>query len=156
MPRPVTKNIVKIKSFGIPEKYEATIKALEELAAKDKTSFGDKVLDAIAEYVSVHYPGNPQVPLESFINSGNLSLRLEAKFTAEDLERAVHMSEKPDLHEARPFWLNLTKKYLIKIVRLNDRLPGRPYQVLINKAGKLLGLESDNHESNPENPDRKN
>jgi len=63
MPRPRRYSSIIIKSFYAPAEAKDIIDKANELAAREGITFSDVVMRALAEYLKIHFPGNPQLPL---------------------------------------------------------------------------------------------
>jgi hypothetical protein len=63
MPRRKRYKALIIKSFYCPIESKEMIEKGEELAGTEKISFSEIIMKALAEYLHLHYPGNPQIQL---------------------------------------------------------------------------------------------
>jgi len=140
MPRPRRYKGYRITSFYIPVEFEDLSKKAEELMKIEGLSFSELLLEALKEYVEVHYPGNPQLTLPSICDQDSEKpLRLVAKFDCEELETILKelkdsrgsLEYKRDLRER-------CKKLLIKLCRANIRLKDEKINELIDHALKKL------------------
>lgn len=81
-------------SFSCPNHLKEDItEKLDTLALREGASRSELTVKAILEYIEQHYPGNPQLNLESALGqepkAPRLSQRLRAREMTEELERMV-------------------------------------------------------------------
>lgn len=62
-PKKFTDGIV-TKIVSVPKETETIWHKADELAMREGVSRSELVNKALAEYLNIHYPGNPQIPLE--------------------------------------------------------------------------------------------
>ena len=127
MPRPKRWRALVITSFYFPIERQDTIDKLSELARRERISLSEILVNAATEYVELHYPGNPAVPLTAFTENGLKPTRLEAKMVYREAEKWLKILENPDCAE-----------YLKKRIRTKD-LP--PLIVKLAKLNRRLGDE---------------
>lgn len=141
MPRPVIYkegwsqwNIMKFHSHK--EVYEK----IEELSDREGVSMSRLVLQALIEYVKIHYPGQPLPPLESFTPEGRKAIKLEARFIARDLKKLLGKLGNKQVSDnyKRDIKIKLLPKKLIKLARLNQRIHDEEYAELIEEGEKKL------------------
>jgi len=60
-----------ITSFSLPWSEESflLLNIIDELAKRDGYTRSNLIFQALKEYVVRHYPGNPQIPLEKFLDA---------------------------------------------------------------------------------------
>jgi len=106
-------------------------------------SFSELLLEALKEYIEVHYPGNPQLTLPSISDpTSEKPLRLETKFAAQELESLIEILEKKQ--GSLPFRRDLenrVKQLLVKLAKMNQRFKDQKVNDLIEKAER--GLETE-------------
>jgi len=101
------------------------------------------ILTAIQEYVKVHSPGNPQTPLSTWTHQVPSALTLQGRLAAKDLTMILKKLEGLQDPEGRSWLVEKLGGYMLQMAKVNDRLPGHPYEQLIKKAQDLLGIGSE-------------
>lgn len=51
----------------IPREYQVIIEKAKEIVRREGRSLSSLIMQLLRDYVQVHYPGNPQLPLSKFI-----------------------------------------------------------------------------------------
>ena len=138
MPRPKRWRALVVTSFYFPVERQDTIDMLKELADRERISLSEMLVNAAAEYVENHYPGNPQMALESFKDDGLKPVRLEVKIISRKVEWWLGKLEDPRLDEqfkkrARASDL---PPLLVKLSRLNLRLRDEEISELVERGEK--------------------
>jgi len=126
------------KSFYIPLEYLEVFEKLEKLAEMERKSTSLMIVDAIAEYVERHYPGNPQLPLvhEDMEHFRLQADEMEASREAAYLRYALPRIGRGELGgEAR----GVAWESALRLARLNRRLRRRRYYELVEEARRVLG-----------------
>lgn len=125
--RPRTLGLARHTTIYLYDKYRKVYPLFVELAGRERKSFSELCSIAMKEYVELHYPGNPAVPLTAFTENGLKPARLEAKMVSREVEKWLKILENPDCAE-----------YLKKRIRAKDLPP------LILKLSRLsLRLRDD-------------
>jgi len=100
----------------------------EELAKREKVSFSELVVKALADYCKVHYPGQPQppLPLSSSLMDDYVFRRVKA--------RLEHLLGKPWVN--REAWLLAVDNIVLKLkgVRGHDAEREQLLQLTLEKA----------------------
>ena len=88
------------------------------------------------EYVELHYPVNPAVPLTAFTENGLKPVRLEVKIVARKAEWYLEKLENP--HVGEKFKSDIRKKalrkLLVKLSRFNLRLRDKEVSDLVARG----------------------
>jgi len=124
LPRPKRWRALVVTSFYFPVERQDTIDMLKELADRERISLSEILVNAAAEYVELHYPGNPAVPLTSFTDDGLKPARLEAKMVSRETEKWLKILENPKADR------NLKKRIrtkdlpplILKLAKVNQRV----------------------------------
>jgi hypothetical protein len=96
-------------------------------------------VDAIREYIQVHYPGNPQVCLDSIIKpDAPKPLRLQALFDMQELEAVIRDLTNSKSHIHRQILVDRGKKLVLKLSKANMRLNDGKIDELIEEFISLL------------------
>ncbi|MBU1290383.1 hypothetical protein KJ898_01080 [bacterium] len=138
MARPRKHEAIRITSFYIPNSFEPVIEKLKELAFKERKPLNNQILEAIKEHVEIHYPGNPQMPLDTWTSHIPTALTLQGKIAARDLKNGLDTWTRNLDKTAQLFWKKIITKHTLTLARVNDRLPGQPYDSLIKQAQEIL------------------
>jgi len=128
----------KLSSLMIYERYSEVYEKSRELAEREGITFSELVVRSLGEYIEGHYPGNPQIPLDSFVESGLKPVRLEVKIISRKVEWWLGKLEDPRLDEqfkkrARASDL---PPLLVKLSRLNLRLRDEEISELVERGEK--------------------
>lgn len=142
MPRRRRFSSYRVTSFYLPVEYNEIAQKAEELTQVEGISFSELILNALEEYVNLHYPGNPQTILPSLLDPNGLKpLRLEAKFLFKDFQRVMMQLEDKIEDLELGFRRELRHKaieQMNKLARMNRRLKDRDIDEFIDKACKIL------------------
>jgi len=130
---------LRITSFYLPIEYLDLLDKLRELAERDGISLSEKIVDAIKEYVEVHYPGNPQTSLDPIIKpDATKPLRLQALFDAKELESVIEKLRSAENSLYRGTLVDKGKKLVLKLSKANIRLNDERIDALIEEFLNLL------------------
>jgi hypothetical protein len=130
---------LRITSFYLPIEHSELIDKLRELAERDGSTLSEKIVDAIREYIQVHYPGNPQVCLDSIIKpDAPKPLRLQALFDMQELEAVIRDLTNSKNHIHRQILVDRGKKLVLKLSKANMRLNDGKIDELIEEFISLL------------------
>jgi len=130
---------LRITSFYIPIEHSELLDKLRELAERDGLSLSEKILEAIKEYVEVHYPGNPQVCLDSVMKpDAPKPLRLQAMFDMERLESIVRDLRNTNSNMRRSILVEMGKKLVVQLAKMNVRLRDEKIDKLIDEFLSLM------------------
>lgn len=140
MPRPRRFKSVRITSIYLPVESEDVTKKAEELQKVEGLSFSELVLQALKEYVEIHYPGNPQLILPSLLDPQHLKpLRLEAKYLFKDFQRMIGVLK--EKHGELSFRRDIRQKaiqQMTKLVKMNQKLKDKRIDEFIETASQIL------------------
>jgi len=75
------------------EEYEKVYEKATELCEREGISFSLLVARALAEYLNIHYPGNPQMPIAHEVP---FHVRLETRIMKRDLEALLKVLKRCD------------------------------------------------------------
>ena len=129
----------------IYERYREVYEKAKELAVRESVTFSELVAKALGEYVEAHYPGNPQMSLESFSDAGLKPLRLEAKMLTQKAERFLEKLGDPRISNSwrRELKTKRLPQLLVKLSRLNLRLRDDEISGLVERGERAcFGDES--------------
>jgi len=136
--RPKRLGIVRHTTIYVYEAYRDVFEKILELADREGKSFSEMMWVAAAEYVSKHYPGNPQLPL--FPPEDLERYRLQADEMEASKEAAYLRYVLPRIRDERLG--GEVKAYAwesaVKLARLNRKLRRRRYYRLVEEARKIL------------------
>jgi len=133
--------IIRNTTIYLYETYREVYGKAVELANREGRSFSELVSVALKEYVEHHFPGNPQLPLNSFEEFDDRHLRatrLEAKFVAESATNLLKIlrrvkESRGEQYSPSDFHIDLFKA-IIKLSKLNRRLGDAKYDELIGEC----------------------
>jgi len=133
----------RITSIYLPVETEEITKKAEELQKVEGWCFSELVVQALKEFVEVHYPGNPQLILPSLLDPDHLKpLRLEAKFLFKDFQ---HMIQTLQGKKVEPvFRRELHRKAvqeMSKLAKMNERLKDKSIDQYLDQAATILDAE---------------
>lgn len=113
-----------------------------ELAYLDDISFSELILKSLSEYVETHYPGNPQLALTSFNESGLKPIRLEAKFLAAEISKGLKTIGNIKKSKGKYYFPGKPHrglvKNLIRLARLNRKIKSEEYDDLVDRGEREL------------------
>ena len=141
--RPRTLGILRHTTIYLYEKYRDVYEKAIELARREGKSFSELISIALKEYVENHYPGNPQLSMESFTENGLKPLRLEAKLLLRSVRGLLENLKNPkvwDEHKEKIRRHELPPK-LVKLAKLNSRLRDEEIRKIIEEAEKEVFRE---------------
>ena len=144
--RPRKHESIRITSFYIPISHESLIQELNKLGLQERKTQNDMVLIAIKEYVEAHSPGNPQPPLSTWTLQVPTALTLQARLAAKDLTQILDKLEGLKDPEGRAWLVEKLGGFMLQLAKVNDRLPGHPYEQLVKKAQNVLGIGDERDE----------
>lgn len=138
--RPKELGVVRHTTIYLYEKYGEVYPKFCELAKIEGMSFSELTSRAMKEYVEFHYPGNPQLTLQSVTDPlAQKPLRLQAKFQREELKSLVKiLKEQRGTPPYREDIRDKAKKLILKLSRLNRRLRNGDVDELIQEAVKVI------------------
>jgi len=138
--RPRTLGLIRATTIYLYESYKEVYEKAVELARREGISFSELVSRALREYVENHYPGNPQLPIESYTPNGLKPIRLEAKLISRELTKMLKRLNDPRVSEEHKRWIRREglPKTVLKLARLNKKLRDNRYSGLIELGEKEI------------------
>jgi len=126
----------RVTSLMVYEEYEDAYEKAKELADREGITFSELVARALSEYVSRHYPGNPQLPL---IHEDQPPYRLrtaevEAEWISEGLRRLLSRGPETWDYDQKA----LVREWTLKLARLNARLRDPELDGLVEEARRAV------------------
>ena len=134
--RPRTLGVLKQYSLSLYAKYLHIYEKAYELADREGKSFSELINLALEEYVEVHYPGNPQPPLEAFQPDSLKPARLEAKMITQEVAGLLDRLESgqgSDGYRNR-VRSKIMPPLIVKLSRLNLKLRDDEVSEIVNRA----------------------
>ena len=126
----------KLSSLMIYERYSEVYEKSRELAEREGITFSELVVRSLGEYIEGHYPGNPQIPLDSFVESGLKPVRLEVKIASRRTKWYLEKLGNPRVGEQ--FKRDIRRKelpsLLVKLAKLNRRLRDEEVSELVDRG----------------------
>lgn len=113
----------------IPRDHEPIWAKARELADREDITLSELVSKALAEYLNVHYPGNPQTPLQPSLK--DLIDKYKAERLAARLEAMLHRP-----WSNREMWAQRLDQLVNQASRLKD--PPEALKTLIQQALQAL------------------
>ncbi len=125
--------------FSMPGEYQSMIIAAKELAARENKSFSDIMQADLADYLKVHYPGNPQPPLIAQSEATSQELDFSLGYMRYLLSMDLKTWDKLQPEARTPLAKKITAE-LLKATRIQDRIHDTALGDLITKARLALGI----------------
>jgi hypothetical protein len=110
---------------------------LEGLSATERKSISDLTKIAIASYLGVHYPGNPQPPLMAQSDEPTEFNQISLGFMRHTLKSDIARMEDPKILD-KHFIKARLEKSLLKAAKVYDRTQDPELKALIQKAREIL------------------
>jgi len=122
----------RVTSLMVYEEYEEAYEKAKELADREGITFSELVARALSEYVSSHYPGNPQLPLihEEHRDYRLRPVEIEVEMVARRLRALLDQDPEAWSYDDR----RLLNEWMLKLARLNAKLRDPELDELIEEA----------------------
>lgn len=147
MPREKRYDSLIISSFYIPSEEKEILKKLSILAKSEGISRSRLIQIIIGEYVTQHWPGNPQTLDTMYFPEDHPLHRpkpptLEIRIVSKELcELLTSYDRGTGTQEYRTGLQRKIRGKAVKLYKLNEVMKDARYDALLDRASKILGLE---------------